>query len=694
MRIPLILFSILLNVFPVPHVLAFCSLEEMHALSGRDIFTGQSFSLTGEVTCIASPTEFVLDDGTGRCILTAPAEILPTAGDSVAVTGTLTSSKIRRYILSVSQCTRLGHHPAPSPKDTTPRQMCSGALDLHLVSLCGTMTESFPDNIDTRYVHVFVSAEGETVDVGFLQSQYPAAQLQKLVNAEVKITGLCCPSLGGWRTISRRRLLYVQNLEIIRQPPTDPFEVLPLQDISTLKPDRLLQLGRCRIDGQVRSVSRRSVLTLAVNPERTIRVRLASGQALPNPGDTVRVAGLPDADAANIILCSAIWRHFDLPTIPDVQPIPLTPDSFRRNDLCSSCDGQPVRVRGRVRDKSNPASNMGTTLLLACGNTLLQVDGNSCPAALDAIDVDSTVEVTGVFQVETESWSRKDPLPKVSGFSVILRGADDIMVVAHAPWLTVNRLLLLVGSLVFVLVGILIWNFSLRHLVEKRSRQLSEENIRRATADLKVYERTRLAVELHDSIAQNLTGIAFEINAANRSVDQEVAKAHRHLETASKSLKSCREELRYCLWDLRNSALESEEMDEAIRQTLAPHIRNIDISVRFNVPRDCISDNTAHAILRIIRELSVNAVRHGGATSIKIAGCVENGQLMFSVRDNGCGFDPKTCPGVEQGHFGLLGIQERIESFEGKMKIESTPGKGTRVQIILDIPKSSANNHV
>ena len=102
-------------------------------------------------------------------------------------------------------------------------------------------------------------------------------------------------------------------------------------------------------------------------------------------------------------------------------------------------------------------------------------------------------------------------------------------------------------------------------------------------------------------------------------------------------------------------------------------------------------DNTAHTILRIIRELAINAVQHGKATSIKVAGSVEAGKLLFSVKDNGCGFDPERAPGMAQGHFGLQGIRDRIEAFEGEMSVQSAPGKGSRIAITLNLPQGAGD---
>jgi signal transduction histidine kinase len=162
---------------------------------------------------------------------------------------------------------------------------------------------------------------------------------------------------------------------------------------------------------------------------------------------------------------------------------------------------------------------------------------------------------------------------------------------------------------------------------------------------------------------------------------------HAHLTLAVKTLDACRKVLRNCLGDLRNLTLEDEDVNHAIRRTLTPHIGNAKLAVRFNVPRELFCDNTALAVLRIIRELAINAVQHGKATSIKIAGSIDDGRLSFSVADNGCGFNPNTAPGMIQGHFGLQGIRDRIESFEGEMTIASDIGKGTKVSIFLNIPR-------
>ena len=269
---------------------------------------------------------------------------------------------------------------------------------------------------------------------------------------------------------------------------------------------------------------------------------------------------------------------------------------------------------------------------------------------------------------------------------VTTRNDESAQVFKLPRYLTAFNVILFAAGLFILFLTVLAWNTLLRHLVDRRSRELTNERLTSFASSLKVEERTRLAVELHDTIAQTLTGVSLEIDAARDFSRTNAAEMERHLDCASRTLNSCRTELRNCMWDLRNQTLEDISMDEAIRRTLAPHLAGAELAVRFTVDRDLFSDNTALAILRIIRELALNAVRHGKATVLRIAGCIEGNRLLFSVKDNGCGFDPLNIPGVEQGHFGLQGVTERVETLGGTLTIDSSPETGSRISISITLP--------
>lgn len=121
-------------------------------------------------------------------------------------------------------------------------------------------------------------------------------------------------------------------------------------------------------------------------------------------------------------------------------------------------------------------------------------------------------------------------------------------------------------------------------------------------------------------------------------------------------------------------------MNAAIRKTLEPHVDEARIRIRFAVPRESLSDDCVHIILRIIRELVTNALRHGRATVVRVAGIREKERILLSVIDNGCGFDTARAPGIQQGHFGMQGVRERIKEFNGTA-VWTSGAKGTKVRI-------------
>ena len=214
--------------------------------------------------------------------------------------------------------------------------------------------------------------------------------------------------------------------------------------------------------------------------------------------------------------------------------------------------------------------------------------------------------------------------------------------------------------------------------------------IARAKSELRIDERTRLAAELHDHLAQNLTAISYQIASAERSRAVDAEASARHLATADRMLGSCRTELRRCLWDLKSDALDEADVSRAIRKSVEPIAGAASVQIDFRVPRAKLSDSALHATLSIVRELASNAVNHGHAKNIRISGDLAHGTLRFSVEDDGAGFCVADAPGLDEGHFGLDGVRERLRRHNGEMSIESTIGKGTKVSIAMK-SKDDAN---
>ena len=255
----------------------------------------------------------------------------------------------------------------------------------------------------------------------------------------------------------------------------------------------------------------------------------------------------------------------------------------------------------------------------------------------------------------------------------IYRG-DGLKVLSRPSWWNLRHASISVGLLLGFVVLTLIWNRMLKQQVEKRSQELLKERLASFANRLKVEERTRLAVELHDSISQALAGVSMELSA-------------RHVDSAQKMLRVCRSELRNCMWDLRSRALEEPDMQTAIQKTLLPTINDSRLSIRFNVPRNSLSDNSAHVLVRAVRELVGNAIVHGHASTIHVTGELKDGWITCSIADDGCGFDTSRMPGVNEGHFGIQGIRERLSRINGNFSLVSSPGNGTKARLSIPAEK-------
>ena len=589
----------------------------------------------------------------------------------------------------------VAHGPRVDPVSISAAEFFSPTNDYRYVKIVATVKNALVDEIDPRFCQFILLCENEIILAAYGISKLSSAEPKDLVNAKVSLAGFCVPR----RTRNRRhsgRLFGILNLTVLQSASDNLSDIQNLAQLRSLSPDEVSTARQHRTTGRVLAVWDRSKsLLIQDNQREYVQVNLLK-DAPPAVDDWVEAVGYPFSNSYHINLEHASWHPVPAPAPGDDDKVALalstrelTTDEQGRRQFNPKMHGELIRLSGTVRKLSDGGG--ACIAHLEDGDYLVPVDFSICPDAREKLAVGNAVAITGVCVMDIERWAPAT-IPRVRGFFLVPRTAADIVVVARPPWLTRERLLAVVGGLVLLLVGVLVWNRSLHVLAQRRGRELFRAQIDKVATRLRVDERTRLAVELHDSLAQNLTGVSMEIEAAERCKADGLEAVSKHLSVADKALKSCRVELRNSLWDLRNQALEAPDVDSAIRQTLVPHVKNVNLVVRFNVPRARFSDNTLHEILRIIRELAVNGIRHGGANEIRIAGTLENGRLLFSVQDNGCGFDPDNHPGVTEGHFGLQGIAERLGGLAGTINFKRLDGTGMKAVVTIPLPGTAAKD--
>ena len=581
----------------------------------------------------------------------------------------------------------LRQDPSPIPLKATAGELLSGKHLFRLVAIEGIMRNVFRDEIDPNYIYFILECGDERVFAVHSTGEDVRSISSRFLNAQVTMIG-CCSRDTDSRAYSDYflHLCNIQNIVVRSRRTDDPFSAKDISDTVAMTPKAISTLGRRKTAGTVLAVWQKDKVLIRTDKGWPLLAELAERQ-LPVPGNTVEIVGYPETDIYNINLTRAVWRQREPyanadRTVLKTSPAELTTDPAGRPRLNAHMHAKWVEITGLVK-RIRRGKDDEAILSLEDNRRSLDIVVTD-ESAVRSLGENFRIRATGVCVMEKELWRPNSIIPRITGIFIVVNGPSDIQVLSRPPWWTTTRLVTVIAALLAILGLILAWNTALRILVTRRSRQLLKAEISKVNAQLRINERTRLAAELHDSIAQNLSGVSLQIDAAEQLIDADKDRLASKLHLASISLKSCREELRNCLWDLRNQALDEPDMNAAIIRTLEPHLGNTRLTVRFNVRRATISDITAHAILRIVRELVSNAIHHGKAKSIRIAGRLDQGRILFSVRDDGCGFDPDSVPGVRQGHFGLAGIRERVRKLNGILYFETAQPHGARITVLLE----------
>ncbi|MER6977150.1 sensor histidine kinase [Streptomyces carpinensis] len=193
-------------------------------------------------------------------------------------------------------------------------------------------------------------------------------------------------------------------------------------------------------------------------------------------------------------------------------------------------------------------------------------------------------------------------------------------------------------------------------------------------------ERRRLAAEIHDTIAQGLTGIIAQLQVVANAPDLDTARVH--LERASGLARHSLGEARRSVHNLAPVALAADGLPEALKKTVAEWRERTAVRAEFTVTgtTEQLHEEVSATLLRIAQEALSNAARHARPTRVGVTLSFMGDEVTLDIRDDGTGFDPAAVPErTRSGGFGLDGMRARAERIAGSLTVESEPGHGTAV---------------
>lgn len=212
-------------------------------------------------------------------------------------------------------------------------------------------------------------------------------------------------------------------------------------------------------------------------------------------------------------------------------------------------------------------------------------------------------------------------------------------------------------------------------------RRLQEAALSARAIAAQEQERVRIARDLHDEVAQALSGIALGLEQIESAPHLEAARDE--AKQLAGEVTDALRELRRVVEHLRPDQLANIGLTAALER-IAEQRRELtpDITIVFRSHGDGrrLDPDTELAAYRVVQEAVTNAVKHANPNTIEIELTATEDAMIATVRDDGCGFDVEQTP--EDG-LGLGGMRERARLVRGDLMIDSTPGRGTEVSLRL-----------
>jgi signal transduction histidine kinase len=644
-------------------------LATLRALSPEDAALGAKVCIEGTVVGLepSAPFHFFLHDGKAGCFIKTilagrPAALVP--GDRVRVFGL---ADPLGYYPSVKEgrVKILGKSALPLPVKPNAGEMFSPQLDSQWVEVPAVITSY--DVADER-ITLAVEVHGLPFKAELPMTPDAEEMAAALMQRPVRLRGVMGTIFNRQRQMTDRHFFVPSFDSIIQSAPCDKGVNHPLLKVSQLLtgsygPDTLV-----RIQG-----------TVTQRDPNGFYLRDASGSTLVQAAKAEHVAIGTNVEAVGfgaVAPFRPVLRATRVVVLNTFSPISPVPFDFETADLSAFHAEWVTLDADFLGQRDGPLD--GILQFRAGGQFFEALLPKNSKALLAAPASGDRIKLTGICELTTTH-----ALPRidwVDGFRIHLPDSDGVKIVERAPWWTPRRLLVALGIMSGIAILGFLGTWLLRRQVKSQMLIISDKLRTEAVGE----ERDRMARELHDTLEQQLSGVALQLDSLDYAATQNPAAASATLSLARRMLRYTRLEARRSVWDLRSKVLELEGLSAALRaiaEQNGPSGPTIDVSVLGS--EHTLSAGVDFHLLRIAQEATTNAIKHGAASLIKIKLEYKPDGTCLSIKDDGLGFDPSASQPIPGPHFGLLGMRERAGKIAARLTLDSSPGMGCVVSVYL-----------
>lgn len=644
---------------------------EIRALSRADVFVRHPVRLDG-VLLSDPPGGLFLQDDTGSIWLQGSDSLFKgmKRGDRVEARGMAAAGHFAPMV-EADKLTKLGTSPISPPTQVTFWDLDSGRYDAQWVEIEGIVRRA-----GGGANPVILASDGGRLPLFFSGPRDAAVQ----VDSKIRVAGIALLQFTRTGQTIHPLLAIPSGVKpmVVQLPPS----AVPLRRIDRLMAfsDKLDHGHRVRIHGVVTHVRPGEAIWLEWEGHG-IRVNVEDSTIYPL-GEEVEVLGFP------------VRRQSYSPEMEDAVITRIAsgeprPAQFLESSLAAlDHDAGLISLEAEVVEIMRVPRGLRFVLRDLHRDFVAHLD--RAPSAVPhGWETGSLVRATGICSVSAAPVGKGTGTVDPREFELLVRSPADIQVLRTPPWWNAERRSWLLAAVSGVL-GLAV--FGIVRTSRRELRQAAAAR-RRSEAEFAAIlsERSRIAREIHDTLAQGLGAISLHLDMMKDHVPSG-SKARSHLLEATEITRDCLSEARQSIWNMRSQVIEENGLDGALAGVF-DQLTDIDgldgsfeiVGEPFRLP-PVVENN----ILRIGQEAITNAIKHASAKRIDAALSYSPRLVTLRVSDDGRGFDPNSVR-CENTHFGLLGFKERAHEIGATLRIDSRVGHGTEIILEYPVPTQDAS---